>query len=302
MTADPFADLPVLAALPPADAAAKLRELGEAAAADAVAEAAPTKLKTTGLGDWWPFRDRAWQHTAHAFGFLPAAGDPMIRGIGEITADPTLRQGRIRIVLNRLRVADYPGGGSHRVLFDFYARNQVAGQAEDLHFNATYRVREGERAAIAGFPIFVGLNVGTDGIAFRCHTVNVKNDEDEAFLDVLEGDVFKSGLKLATTAQPAIQPLTGLALAVTKSLAKRHRNVSVQDFYLGLDFAGTAMGARLAEGDYIAVQIPESFQRIWRWSDWRYDPGSGLIVSATHPDQLIPYNYLVFGVSRYEGE
>src|SRR5687767_1423121 len=158
---------------------------------------------------------------------------------------------------NRLRVADYPGSGTHRILFDFYARNQVPGFGEDLHFNATYRVREGERASIAGYPIFLGLNVGADGVAFRCHTVNVKNDADEAFLDFLEGDVFKSGLKLATIAQPAIAPLTGLALGLTKSIAQRNRNVSVQDFYLGLDFTGTSMGARLAVGDYIAVQIPE---------------------------------------------
>jgi len=188
------------------------------------------------------------------------------------------------------------------VLFDFFARNQVPGRPEDLHFNATYRVREGERAPIAGYPIFVGLGVGSEGVAFRCHTVNVKNDADEAFLDMLEGDAFRSGLKLATAAQPAIAPLTGMALALTKSIARRNRNVSVQDFYLGLDFTGTAMGARLAEGDYIAVQIPESFQRVWRWEDWVYDPPSGLIVAASDPDQLIPYNYVVFGVSRYEGD
>ncbi len=93
-----------------------------------------------------------------------------------------------------------------------------------------------------------------------------------------------------------------MALAFTKSVAKRNRNVSVQDCYLGLDFTGTAMGARLAEGDYIAVQIPESLERVWYWDDWVYEPQSGLIVSRTEPDTLIPYNYVVFGVSRYDGD
>jgi hypothetical protein len=125
-------------------------------------------------------------------------------------------------------------------------------------------------------------------VAFRCHTVNVKNDTDEAFLDFLEGDVFRSGLKLAITAQPAIAPLTNLALGLTKSIAKRNRNVSVQDFYLGLDFAGTSMGARLAEGDYIAVQIPETFQHIWRWEDWVYDPPSGPDRRKGRPGQADP--------------
>jgi hypothetical protein len=47
---------------------------------------------------------------------------------------------------------------------------------------------------------------------------------------------------------------------------------TVQDCYLGLDFAGTSMGARLAVGDYIAVQIPEKLQQVWYWDDWVYGP------------------------------
>jgi hypothetical protein len=309
LTPDPFADLPVLGALPPDQAITKLREVGEDMVAAQIEERTRDRSPESfrgGLADWWPFRDRAWQHTAHAFGFLAAGGmgsaPRPIQAIGTVQADSALRGGRVKIALNQLRVADYPGGGTHRVLFDFYARNQAPGGAEDLHFNATYRVREGERAAIAGYPIFIGLNVGSEGVAFRCHTVNAKNDADEAFLDMLEGDVFKAGLKLVTTAQPAIAPLTDMALGLTKAVAKRNRNVSVQDFYLGLDFAGTGMGARLAQGDYIAVQLPESLRRVWRWDDWVFDPDSGLIVDRGDNDELIPYNYVVFGVSRYDGE
>jgi hypothetical protein len=309
MTTDPFADLPVLGALPPREAVTKLRELGENTAAVQIEERTrdrPPDTFRAGPADWWPFRDRAWQHTAHTFGFLPTGGvsgaPRPIHAIGVVQSNPALRGSRVKITLNQLRVADYPGGGVHRVLFDFYARNQVPGGTEELHFNATYRVREGERAAIAGYPIFIGLNVGSEGMAFRCHTVNVKNDADEAFLDMLEGDVFKAGLKLATTAQPAIKPLTDMALGLTKAVAKRNRNVSVQDFYLGLDFAGTGMGARLAQGDYIAVQIPEGLRRVWRWDDWTFDPNSGVIVDQADNDKLIPYNYVVFGVSRYDGD
>ena len=272
-------------------------------AAAAALESAAGRPARFGVADLWPFGDRAWQHTAHSIGFLPAGGPSgAVLGVGEVAADSSLKNQRITIALNALRVADYPGGGTHRVLFDFYARNQVPGAAEDLHFNATYRVREGEHAAVRGYPIFVGLGVGAAGVALQFHTVNVKNDADEAFLDVLEGDAFKQGLKLATTAQPAIAPLAGLALALTKSVAKRNRNVSVQDCYLGLDFAGTAMGARLAEGDYIAVQIPESLGLVWDWGAWVYAPASGLIVSRAEPATPIPYNYVVFGVSRYDGD
>ena len=302
MSTGPFADLPTIGELSLSEAAAKLREFDEESLAEQLEQ--PSAPQTFAASGWWPFRDRAWQHTAHAFGFLPidaTGGSKPISGIGSIQADQTLKNSQLKITLNRLRIADYPGRGIHRILVDFYGRNQVPGQTEDLHFNATYRAREGERAAVIGYPIFVGINAGAEGLAFHCHTVNVKNDNDEGFLNFLEGDVFKAGLKLATSAQPAIAPLTSMALGITKAVAQRHRNVSVQDFYLGLDFTGTTMGARLAQGDYIAVQVPESMLRVWRWDDWLYDVPSGMIVAKEDPDQLIPYNYLVFGISRYDG-
>jgi hypothetical protein len=59
------------------------------------------------------------------------------------------------------------------------------------------------------------------------------------------------------------------------------------------------MGARLAEGSYIAVQIPESFQTVWDWSEWVYKPTNGQIVNKANPTSLIPYNYLVYSVSRF---
>jgi len=306
-TATWFDDLPVLGALPPEEAAAKLRQLGETEAAEALEEAEaqevvayqmPRKLR-------WPFSARPWQHTAHAFGYLapaPPGGAPLpIHHAGNIAADPTLKNSRIKITLNRLRVADYPGGSTHRVLFDFYAQNQVEGNVEHLHFNATYRVREGELAAIVGYPIFVGLNVGAEGVVFKCLTINVKNDDDEAFLGFLESDAFKAGLQLASTAQPAIGLFSETALGLTKGIAARNRNVPVQEFYMGLDFSSIAAGARLAEGSYLAVQIPETVHTVWDWNEWVYNPANGRVVNKEDPSQLIPYNYVVFGVSRYEG-
>jgi hypothetical protein len=38
---------------------------------------------------------------------------------------------------------------------------------------------------------------------------------------------------------------------------------------------------------------------LWRWSDWVYDPESGYVVKKDDPQQTIPYNYIVFGVSKY---
>jgi hypothetical protein len=300
-----FDDLPVLGKLPADQAAAKLREAGENDAAAALEAGQETPARTFGGPKWWPFQDRPWQHTAHAFGYLAPAsvgGAPLaIQHAGNIAADPVLKNSRIKITLDRLRVAAYPGGGMHRVLFDFYAQNQVLGEVEHLHFNATYRVREGEQAAILGYPIFVGLNVGSEGVAFKCFTVNVRNDQDEALLGFLDSDVFKAGLKLASTVQPAIAPFSQMALGLTKSVATHNRNVPVQDFYLGLDFSPIPMRARLAEGSYLAVQIPEALQTVWDWNEWVFNPANGQVVNKAEPGQLIPYNYLVFSVSRQDG-
>ncbi len=73
MTARPFEDLPVIGALSRVDVAIKLREIGDDKAAEAIEHAAPARVTMRGA-DWWPFRDRAWQHTAHSIGFLPAGG------------------------------------------------------------------------------------------------------------------------------------------------------------------------------------------------------------------------------------
>jgi hypothetical protein len=299
--------LPVIGAMPPAEAAAKLREVGEddlADAVDAAPQAAPATygvLSRIGIGG-----DRAWLHTAHAVGFLapapgPGSGLLPIRHAASIAPDHGLKGGRVKITLDGLRVADYPGRGMHRVLFDFAARNQTDQGAEQLHFNATCRAAEGEQAAILGRPVFTGLQVGGEGIFLQLATVNVANEGDEKLLAFLDSDVFKGGLQLLTTAQPALAPFSAVAVGLTQAIAARNRNVAVQAVDLGLDFSQVALRPRLAEGSYIAVQIPETITTVWDWQDWAYDPAAGRLVSTAQPDLLIPYNYLVVSVSRYQG-
>lgn len=302
---DWFDNIPVIGKLPAHEAAEKLREIGDNENARRLFQADEIDDSDISFGVWDSlFGVPAWKHTAHTFGFIAPLSEGQesapIRHVSEIKADEHLKNSRLVITLDGLRVADYPGSGEHRILFDFYGQNQVGTDVEDLHFNVTCRAREGERAAVLGFPIFVGLNVGKQGVKFKCFTVNVKNTDDEAFISMLDSDVFKQGLKLATVAQPAIAPLTGLAVALTKSIATRSRNVPVQDFYLGLDFSPVPTGARLAVGSYIAVQIPEVLSVEWDWAEWEYQPRIGQVVNKSDAKQLIPYNYIVLGVSRYE--
>lgn len=302
-----FDDLPVLARMSPEAAADKLREVGEDDGVPGPGETDEDDAVSFGLfHGYWPARERPWQHSAHAFGYIapgPAGGTTLpIRHAGAVPPDVSLRGARVKITLDRLRVAAYPGGGTHRILFDFAAQNQAAEGVEHLHFNAAYRVREGEHAAVLGDPIFVGLRVGPEGLAFRCYTVNVKNDQDEALLGFLDGDVFKAGLRLASGFQPALAPLSATAVGLTRAIAGRHRNVPVQDFSLGLDFSAVSTRARLSEGSYLAVQVPEADHAAWDWGRWAYRPDSGHVIDAGDPSRLLPYNYLVFGISRCEPE
>jgi hypothetical protein len=300
---NPFHDLPILGDLPADVQAQKLREVGETEAADRIVTGGDTEREPGERFAWFDQKERLYLHTTHRFGFIPAdaknPGPITLRDVGNIRPDEVLRDARINITLDRLRVAGYPGTGQHRILFDFYARNQVADRAEDLHFNATYRVAEGEEAGVRGYPIFVGLNVGSYGVAFRGYTVNVRNENDQSILDILESDAFKTGLKLVNAVQPAIVPLSQMALGLTKAIVGRHKNVPVQDFFLGLDSGSSPMGARLAEGSYVIVQLPQEEADAWRWDHWEYDCSTGRIAKTSDANASLRYNYLVLGVARY---
>ena len=168
-TSNWFDDQPVIGKLLPEQAAAKLREVGENEAADMLEVAQDSQSKSffesRGRKSWWPFQDKPWQHTAHAFGYLaPSApgSDPQpIYSISNISADASLKNARINIALNRLRVAAYPGGGMHRVLLHCYAQNQVPGKTDDANHPfalklfaeleyMTYERRSGERVEDLG--------------------------------------------------------------------------------------------------------------------------------------------------------
>ena len=289
-----FDDIPVAGAL---DDEALFEKLGEPVHAPPTTAMTRAPGERFGLAEWL-FGDAPWRHTSHGFGFIPAgaSGRLAIQDVGGVQPEPDLRDARLRISLDGLRVADYPGTGMHRVLFNFFVQNRTDTGVEDVNFNATYRIREGDGAAVLNYPIFVGVSPPETGLVIRCFTVNVKNDNDESFLDLLESDTFKIGLQLVNTAQPALAPLSSFAVGMTKAIAKRNRNVAVQDVQFGLDFGGTSTGARLAVGSYIAVQMPSAFLRSWRWSDWSYDTSSGQILGSA--DRLLPLNYFVIGVSR----
>jgi hypothetical protein len=293
-------ELRPLGALPPAEAARALRAIGESDVADELDEVAEAG-GSAAYGSWRVRlrRDPVWRHTSHVVGHIPAhqGGTSAVTHAAEVEPDERLCGQQLKVTLDRLRVADYPGHGIHHILFDFAVQNQTEQGPESVHFNALYRVAEGDHAPVAGRPIFVGLRVGGEGLFLQCATVNVKNESDEALLGFLDSDAFKTGLQLVATAQPALAPLSVMALSLTKAMAARNHNVTVQTIELGMDFSRISTRPRLAEGSYIAVQVPEPIAQVWRWADWVFDPAVGMVTRRDDASP-IPYNYLVLGVSR----
>lgn len=301
-----YSDDAVLARMPKVEAADRLEALGETEVALTLRkQPARANVRTSSFGifDLLTGPTKPWMHATHIFGFLPSSpseGDQEIFPPGKIKPDLSLKNGRINITLNRLRIAEYPGRGRRQILFDFSAQNQLSTGAENAHFNMTFRADDNSLVGVINYPIFIGLHVGDQSAIFRCYTVNVQNDQDETLLASFDSEVFKMGLKLARVAQPALAPLAEIAVGLTKAVASRHKNVPVQNIQMGLDFGGTQLGARLAQGDYIAVQVPFEALRDWDWSEYRLNSRVGEIVRVDD-GAAIPYNYFAFGVSAYGG-
>ncbi len=245
---------------------------------------------------------KAYQYTDHAFGFIAATTDTTedilpIVDAGRISPQGALKGATLKITLDRLRVFEYPGGGTHQVLFDFRAEHQATDEeSQSLHFNQTYRALQGAGAGISGYPVFVGLRAGSEGVDFACTTTNISNDGDEKFLSFLNSDTFTKGLHLLNGLNPAVPVVTGFATGIATGVAQSHRNIPVQSFYLGLDFSTDVTHAKLKEGSYVAIQVPQ--RAAWDWSQWVFSRAQGEIVSKTNHAVGVPLNYIVFAVSK----
>lgn len=293
-------NVPLIAEMDPAAAATLLEEMGDYGAAEDMRHdlARPGTQEIFGWG-----KPKPWQYTARQIGYMAprepgSAGAHPIHAVGTVSADDTLKNKRINVHLQRLRVYAYPGSGMHYVMLTFKAQNQLRNAPEPVGFNQTYRVQGGQQAGVLGYPIFIGLNVGALGVAFQAATINVKNESDERMLGFLNSAPFTTGLNLLSTAQPVLKPFTEMATGLANMVASRNKNVAVEEIYLGLDFTSVAMGARLAVGDYIVVQVPQ--EGAINWDDWQFDAAVGGIVSKATPSSGIPYNYFVFSITRYE--
>lgn len=252
-----------------------------------------------GLG----FAPKAYQHTGMVVGFIEAVGsawgEVAIVSAASLSAEPDLIGKRIKVTLDRFYVESYPGMGEHTVVCEFNGKNQVMPEVEALKFATKLRVKDKSAAAVMNSPVFLGLTVPPDGLAFEGRTINVRSAGSDAILDALDSEVFRAGLSLLHTAQPALKPFVSLATGTMKMLASSSKNTQVHHFSLGLDFSERQTSVSLRRGTYVVVQTDESN---WDWSNftWNLD-AMRLNDRRLPPEDSVGYNYTAIGVS-YFGE
>ncbi|UHS61339.1 hypothetical protein HRR99_07340 [Agrobacterium vaccinii] len=248
-----------------------------------------------------PFINDEWGYTGAKIGFIPAAGKKVgcdiVNAIG-MEADHSLKDQALKISLDVFHVQNYPGTGKHRILCEFSGKNQTQKEAEAMRFALTVAANDKSFAAHIGHPIFVGVNVGKDGLSFEGRTVNVRSDNDDMMLDALGNATFRDGLSLLTTAQPVLKPFVKLADGVVTSVLNRNKNREVFKFALGLDFSNSRTTAKLKLGSYVVVQTDETE---WKWDDFVWDAASGAVLPRSDKTKALSLNYLVFGISKTGG-
>lgn len=244
---------------------------------------------------------KPWLATGHTFGYVgrgPACGPVAVQSASNVEPDGSLAGSRVRVTLDAVCANAYPGRGPRTVLVHMIAQSGMGNGAATAEFSRRFTVGERDNAAVSGLPVFDGLRVDAAGILLTCAVVNVGNQDDEELLRLLDGDAFKAGLDLAAVAGPALAIVTTFAAGITKAVLRSRRNVIVQRFDLGLDLGSIASRMKLAEGSYIALQLPHEQQAGWDWSRWNYDPATAGIVARDATRRTLDGNYLVFSVSR----
>lgn len=264
-------------------------------------------LQEKGVQNFGWKKERAiFRSTETTFGFLDAKAKKCsnhdklfeISSLVDIDPDTTLKNSKVKLTLEAVRAKDYPGKNVvHEVLFEFQADNQAEGTSERVSYSLMMDIEEGERASVKSWPIFLGLNVGTEGVKFWTSVTNISNPEEKRLHNLLTSEVGTNGITLLETAQPVIKPFTSLITGISKIIATKNDNVRVHNIKMGLDFSQAVDSLKLREGTITAVQVPTKLIDGWSWSNWCYDTEKAMIVSKDEKKD-VPYNYVSIGIKK----
>lgn len=289
----------------------KLRELYPEEAVSSSDRVAATSF---GLGD--DVRDMVkelvsaevpWKYKGLQVGFVPS-GDHSTREIAilpfvEAPRSPHLMSVGLKVTLDRLYTANYPGSGTHHVMFRFSTSHSVDGgeQKEDVHYAAIYETQDGSAARKSGVTIFRDLSVAKDSLQMKVSMTNVKNQRDYAMLSFLKEPAFQQGLQLFKKVHPAVGQISTLAKTMFDVISDfdRKGNYGVFDFELGLHFDAASTHGRLAEGSYVVIQYPEKKPDM-DWSGIVFDTHNQRVIAKSEPEKPYPYNYVILNISAME--
>lgn len=242
----------------------------------------------------------AWKHSGAVIGFINpnqdvATGLFSIQSAAGIQQDASLIGQSIKISLDCFYVHSYPGFGAHDVLFEFGGKNQVTTVVEDVRHPLKFQVSDGGAASVAGTPIFLGLNVDRNGVAFEGRTINVSSRDDQDIINLFDSNTFKTGLTLINTAQPALKPYSALAITAITAIASRSKNAQVHNFNLGLDFGNNPTSCKLRHGSYLVIQSDNPIDL----NNYRWNRDTARLQHFSGVNAPVEFNYLIIGVSPY---
>ncbi len=290
-------DIP-LSNMSPKQASKVLREVGESKMADQLEKLADQRQTMQfGVIDELKglFFDRI-VGTTNLCAYCPI-GDHELIPVSQVQPDTSLVGSKLKVTLDGLHIAKYPGMGQHNILFDMVVQNQMPdGESKIFHYNAKFQAHNGETVPVHNFPLFYSLEPSKEGIVFGFQTINVSSEINDGLLSFLDRKEFQSGLSLASAALPILGQFSEMAVSLTKWLAGQGQNKKIQEFKQGLDVSSTGSGSGLRQGTYCIVQIPLEFEGDWNWSEWKIDPNKNRLIRKEDAATVLDFNHLMFGI------
>ena len=232
-------------------------------------------------------RNRPCRYTAHVVGHvgdLAGSAPAEIRSVTELAPDESLKSAPLRIALGKLGVVDYPGGGTHVVLFDFAARHYAgAADVEELHYNVVIpasrgaagrgaertHLSSGSTRAPRASPCRVSPSTCGTSRMRNCSRCWNRARSAAGCTCCRRPSPRWLRCRRSPTASPRHSPRTTATFPSSPSCS-------------ALTSPRSAYGAVLRTGAYVVVQVPE-LQYAWDWAAWVYDARIGDIVSRTDP-------------------
>jgi len=245
------------------------------------------------FSDWTIF-DKIYKYSNYEIGHIPPLDGRnekiLIKNAKEII--PNLHDEVVDIKLETVYIEDFPGRSPYTILFQFKTKKNE----ESIDFIKLLEVSKGSYASTINKPIFNSLKLGERGLPLETNAINVKNKEDQTFLNFLKNEALNAGLSILSLVNPIIGIVSAFCVGISKGiLNKTRKNHIVLQPDLFFDLNPRSNSVKLKEGSYIIIQLPNIIIRNWNWNDWIYHNGH---IKNVVNGEILKYNYIVIGIYK----